>query len=200
MNHYEEVLKIINGKQGVASMEQGYHVNMFRHFIEIMGEKDFNSVFEAYFINTENESFDNSFYGFHKSMRQCDFYDDYYMHIYGRNEQGKRTTDYENIGVHLDMLFWNFIQISETPYFILNLYYAEYQTYKELVPNIGKRVSKDKSDKPFKSGQKINTVRGLTIHPFLEVPAYTFIEDDSYVECRRCKIVDEENDNNKASL
>jgi hypothetical protein len=69
--------------------------------------------------------------------------------------------------------------------------------------NIGKRVSKrqvtynpkkikeDKSYKPFKSGQKINTVKGVIPHPQLGVPAYTFEEDDSYVECRRCRLVDE---------
>lgn len=48
----------------------------------------------------------------------------------------------------------------------------------------GTKVRKDK--KPFKSGEKVNTVKGLITHPFLEVPAFTFEEDDSYVECRRC--------------
>ncbi len=40
--------------------------------------------------------------------------------------------------------------------------------------------------KPFKSGKKINTVKGIVTHPILSVPAYTFIEDDSILECRRC--------------
>jgi len=52
--------------------------------------------------------------------------------------------------------------------------------------NIGKKVKKD--SKPFKSGSKINTVDGLIRHLHLRVPAYTFEEDDSYVECRRCKL------------
>lgn len=52
--------------------------------------------------------------------------------------------------------------------------------------NIGDKVIKSKSDKPFKSGNKINTVKGIINHPELNIPAYIFEEDDSYVECRRC--------------
>lgn len=55
--------------------------------------------------------------------------------------------------------------------------------------NIGKRVHKPKSRKPFKSGFLINTVKGVINHPILNIPAYTFEEDDSYVECRRCDVV-----------
>jgi hypothetical protein len=57
---------------------------------------------------------------------------------------------------------------------------------------IGFKVSKKhgrNQPKPFKSGLKINTVRGVVIHDILGVPAFIFEEDDSYVECRRCKIV-----------
>lgn len=65
--------------------------------------------------------------------------------------------------------------------------------------NIGKQVTKKsttksgkpKQPKPFKSGFFINTVKGVIEHPILEIPAYTFEEDDSYVECRRCYLVDE---------
>ena len=52
----------------------------------------------------------------------------------------------------------------------------------------GIELKKRKKIKPFKSGLKVNTVRGVINHPILNVPAYTFEEDDSYVECRRCKI------------
>jgi hypothetical protein len=62
--------------------------------------------------------------------------------------------------------------------------------------NIGKRVQKctishrsPYNPNPFKSGQKINTVKGVIDHPILHIPAYTFVEDDSYVECRRCEVV-----------
>ena len=51
---------------------------------------------------------------------------------------------------------------------------------------VGQKVSKDR--KPFKSGFKINTVKGITNHPILNIPAFIFIEDDSIVECRRCKL------------
>lgn len=49
---------------------------------------------------------------------------------------------------------------------------------------VGRQVRKDK--KPFKSGAKINTVVSIVDHPILHVPAFTFAEDDSVVECRRC--------------
>lgn len=60
---------------------------------------------------------------------------------------------------------------------------------------IGKKVAKIRkrkyaAPKPFKSGLKANTVKGIVNHPILNIPAFTFIEDDSYVECRRCKVVD----------
>ena len=44
--------------------------------------------------------------------------------------------------------------------------------------------------KPFKSGDKINTIKGVINHPHLDIPAYVFFEDDSYVECRRIEILD----------
>jgi len=50
---------------------------------------------------------------------------------------------------------------------------------------IGRRVVKE-SGKPFKSGGKINTIAGMTLHPKLNTPCWTFKEDDSYVECRQC--------------
>lgn len=52
---------------------------------------------------------------------------------------------------------------------------------------IGKKVFKT-SGKPFKSKLKVNTVKGLTDHPILKIPAFTFVEDDSIVECRQCEL------------
>lgn len=57
---------------------------------------------------------------------------------------------------------------------------------------IGQKVRKTSgrsnqlSSKPFKSGNKTNTVKEIVNHPQLNVPAFTFLEDDSIVECRRC--------------
>lgn len=42
--------------------------------------------------------------------------------------------------------------------------------------------------KPFKSGLKINTVTGVIPHPITGRDAFTFAEDDSYVECHICSI------------
>jgi hypothetical protein len=60
--------------------------------------------------------------------------------------------------------------------------------------NIGLTCTKTKGQKeakPFKSGSKINTIKGVINHPILNIPAYTFEEDDSHVECRRCFIIKE---------
>jgi hypothetical protein len=68
---------------------------------------------------------------------------------------------------------------------------------EKFLPNIGKRVTKapisgkkKHEPKPFKSGFKINTVKSVIIHPQLLIPAYTFEEDNSHVECRRCVVVE----------
>jgi hypothetical protein len=66
-------------------------------------------------------------------------------------------------------------------------------TIEDFLPYIGAKVSKVKESrepKPFKSGSKINTVKGVIMHPILNIPAFTFEEDESYVECRRCGVVD----------
>ena len=55
---------------------------------------------------------------------------------------------------------------------------------------IGKRVRK-RSNKPFKSGEKINTVRGIVSHIGTPNLAFTFNEDDSQVECWRCVVLDD---------
>lgn len=61
--------------------------------------------------------------------------------------------------------------------------------------NIGKKVKKQSrgncEPKPFKSKLKINTVKGVINHPILNIPAYTFVEDDSYMACKFCIIVKE---------
>lgn len=58
-------------------------------------------------------------------------------------------------------------------------------THNDALLDIGTKVRKT-STKPFKSGNKINTIKGYIIHPTLKVISYTFEEDDSYVEARRC--------------
>ena len=66
-------------------------------------------------------------------------------------------------------------------------------TPDEYMLNIGKTVVKISGSlasqpKAFKSGRKVNTVKDVIVHPILFVSAYIFIEDDSYVECRRCYV------------
>lgn len=43
------------------------------------------------------------------------------------------------------------------------------------------------SGKPFKSGEKVNTIKGVIKHPHVNRYAFLFVEDDSYVECFRCE-------------
>jgi len=55
---------------------------------------------------------------------------------------------------------------------------------------IGRRVRK-RSVRPFKSGQRSNTVKGIIEHPILKgKPAFTFNEDDSFVGCDVCRLVE----------
>ena len=74
-------------------------------------------------------------------------------------------------------------------------------TFEEALKNIGEKVTKTAFNrlkgniimpKPFKSGNIINTVKDVIMHPTLNIPAYTFEEDSTYVECRRCDIVNDE--------
>lgn len=52
---------------------------------------------------------------------------------------------------------------------------------------LGMEVYKE-SGKPFKSGRRFNTVKSVIRHPKLKrTLCYTFHEDNSYVECWRCK-------------
>lgn len=53
--------------------------------------------------------------------------------------------------------------------------------------NIGCKVIK-KSNKPFKSKLKINTIKNITINPYTDEVAYEFNEDNSYVDIRQCSI------------
>jgi hypothetical protein len=53
---------------------------------------------------------------------------------------------------------------------------------------IGKQVVKN-SGKPFKSGDTVNTVKGLTTNLQTGNSAFTFEEDESNVECWRCKLL-----------
>jgi hypothetical protein len=50
---------------------------------------------------------------------------------------------------------------------------------------INKTVAKY-SGRKFKSGKKSATVKDVIVHPIIKIPALTFLEDDTYVECRKC--------------
>lgn len=59
---------------------------------------------------------------------------------------------------------------------------------------IGLKVSKSALSKknlgfhPFKSRLKSNTVKSLKVNPYTNKPAFTFIEDDSFVDCYICQL------------
>ena len=73
-------------------------------------------------------------------------------------------------------------------------------TFEQAIKNIEQKVTKTAFNrqkgnnimpKPFKSGNLVNTVKDVIMHPALNIPAYTFVEDSTYVECRRCDVVDD---------
>lgn len=100
MNYYKKLLDNLNDKHVSGS----YKTNMLRHLVIMLGEEKFNENIEKYFKGgypdsfdgLQNNQYDEDFCNFHKSMRQCDFYD--------------------REGGHLDMLWWNFIQVSNETY------------------------------------------------------------------------------------
>ena len=49
-----------------------------------------------------------------------------------------------------------------------------------------------KSNKPFKSKLKVNTVKDIVINPYSGKQAYSFYEDDSVVNCECCIIIQEQ--------
>lgn len=182
MNYYNEIIELINVFSKNSGIKKNAEYAILVHMIMLLGEERFNDIFKRYFIEAEGD-FSTKFYDFHKMMRQTDFYN---------------IKNFEGNG-HIDMLFWNFIHLSIIPEIIFKSFFEYVQEYDEKHPNyeslIGKRVTKRPigernlkgyNPNPFKSGQKINTVKGIINHPKLNIPAFVFLEDDSYVECRRC--------------
>lgn len=51
---------------------------------------------------------------------------------------------------------------------------------------VGDTVIK-KSRKPFKSGEKVATVKAVTVNPHTNRTAFSFIEDDSIVDAHQCQ-------------
>lgn len=70
----------------------------------------------------------------------------------------------------------------------MNLYFLKFALIEFFGTPVysGVRVVK-RSNKTFKSGQKINTVNGLTFNQNTGNLAYTFVEDNSIVDCYKCK-------------
>lgn len=56
---------------------------------------------------------------------------------------------------------------------------------------VGKRVVK-KSNRPFQSGDKVNTVAGVTTNPHTGKVAFSFKEDESVVDAFICRVVGDE--------
>ncbi len=69
----------------------------------------------------------------------------------------------------------------------LEKFYKQYIGFK-----IRKKTNTANStSNPFKSTFKINTVKNVIQHPKLNIPAFIFDEDDSYVACHGCRIYPE---------
>ena len=72
---------------------------------------------------------------------------------------------------------------------------SEKVSFEEAQKNIGLKVQKfrsgNKTPKPFASGRKINTIKGVIQHPERPAPcpAYTFYEDTSHVSVEFCVVV-----------
>jgi hypothetical protein len=64
------------------------------------------------------------------------------------------------------------------------------KTIEDYIPYIGNQCrKKNRRCKKFKSNLKVNTIKGVINHPILNIPAYTFLEDESFVECRAIHVI-----------
>lgn len=113
INYHENFLNLTRelAKGEGVGVKLTSEFEIFIRFIIIMGEEHFNRNIE-WFVEDENGSlynhnFDDWYYSFHKSMRQVDFFD----------------FETEGIGGHLDMIFWNFLHISEVPYKVFKRFF-----------------------------------------------------------------------------
>lgn len=69
----------------------------------------------------------------------------------------------------------------------MNLYFLKFALIEFFGTPVYSGVRVEQSnDKTFKSGHKINTVKGLTCNENTGNLAYTFVEDDSIVDCIEC--------------
>lgn len=58
---------------------------------------------------------------------------------------------------------------------------------------IGKKCQKKRggrNPKPFKSTFRVNTIKELTVNPYTLKPAFSFLEDDSIVNCETVELVE----------
>lgn len=114
MNHFDIVIKDIRNRENTYDEKASCSYAMLRHFIELMGDEGFNNTFEAYFLDKDHfHSFEASFYDFHKSMRQTDFYD-----------RGEGSG-------HIDMLFWYYIHISDKCFDVLKAHFDKITNHHE---------------------------------------------------------------------
>lgn len=79
--------------------------------------------------------------------------------------------------------------VGEYGWYSADSFYEHHIGEKVSKTSISDSPKKSHKPKPFKSGNLVNTIKGVITHPELGIPAYTFEEDDSYVECRRCKVL-----------
>jgi len=103
VNYFNDFIEMLENHPTNRGFKTGGEFNIFSHLIKLMGEESFNLEMECCFLNEDDDiEFDNGYFTFHKSMRQTDFFD---------------------IGEgHLDMIFWNFLHVSEIPYKMLKQY------------------------------------------------------------------------------
>ena len=107
MNYHKHILEGLREWSGIqCNRKRQAKIDMLSRFIALMGEEHFNNNFEYYFMDEDNDfpDFDDGWYGFHKSMRQVDFF------------------DVDEGGGHIDMLFWNFIHASDIPYDVFKVF------------------------------------------------------------------------------
>lgn len=112
-NYLEEAI-IIAKEMMKESPSKDDEYWMYKNLLEIDEPDSFNNNIRHYFIE-ENNSFDDGYAYFHKSMRQCD----YYTHIIMRREKPDADGEtHVSTGI-LDNMLHTFLNISNAPYNVI---------------------------------------------------------------------------------
>jgi hypothetical protein len=108
-NYHEEAIILAFGLQKESVRDSDAYW-MYSKFLELDDPKSFNCGVRHYLIGTD---FDNGWWAYHKSIRQCDYYN--HLNIVNTNFDKNDDNYYVSAG-YIDAMLHTFLYISKAPY------------------------------------------------------------------------------------